>query len=303
LAKGKTMNALQIGSRRSQLFSCWVLLAVAWLAGATSRQPVYGTTLQDLLDGGFIGIGNQIEFFDWQLISLDATAMLPDLSQIEVNALANDSANPGLQFVANGQLSIAGINAIDLVLKFGVQIVGNSNTITGHSLAMTGINFGGSGGIAYISDELRDGHGADLGTAVAIADNENDVFQFSHTTAFSLQSEVFVTTNLFITGLSGTDTINLSTFTQRFSQIGPPVLPGDYNHDGAVDAADYVVWRKTDGSQIGYNIWRANVGATLGGGAASATAAKIAAVPEPIAATLAVVVALMLAVMRYRAVR
>ncbi len=24
-------------------------------------------------------------------------------------------------------------------------------------------------------------------------------------------------------------------------------LPGDFNHDGAVDAADYVVWRKNPG--------------------------------------------------------
>ena len=28
-------------------------------------------------------------------------------------------------------------------------------------------------------------------------------------------------------------------------------LPGDYNRDGTVDAADYVVWRKTDGTQAG----------------------------------------------------
>ena len=27
-----------------------------------------------------------------------------------------------------------------------------------------------------------------------------------------------------------------------------PSLPGDFNSDGTVDAADYVVWRKTDGT-------------------------------------------------------
>ena len=37
---------------------------------------------------------------------------------------------------------------------------------------------------------------------------------------------------------------------------------GDYNGDGSVDAADYVVWRRTDGSPAGYNTWRANFGAT-----------------------------------------
>ena len=35
-----------------------------------------------------------------------------------------------------------------------------------------------------------------------------------------------------------------------------PTLPGDFNDDGTVDAADYVVWRKTDGTQAGYNTWR-----------------------------------------------
>jgi hypothetical protein len=37
---------------------------------------------------------------------------------------------------------------------------------------------------------------------------------------------------------------------------------GDFNGDGAVDAADYVVWRKTDGSPAGYVLWRTNFGRT-----------------------------------------
>jgi alpha-tubulin suppressor-like RCC1 family protein len=37
-------------------------------------------------------------------------------------------------------------------------------------------------------------------------------------------------------------------------------LSGDYNRDGAVDAADYVLWRKNDGSEQGYTTWRANFG-------------------------------------------
>ena len=44
-------------------------------------------------------------------------------------------------------------------------------------------------------------------------------------------------------------------------------IPGDFNHDGTVDAADYVVWRKTDGDdQPGYNTWRANFGQPAGSG-------------------------------------
>jgi hypothetical protein len=40
-------------------------------------------------------------------------------------------------------------------------------------------------------------------------------------------------------------------------------LPGDFNNDGDVDAADYIVWRKNDGTEVGYDSWRANFGRTL----------------------------------------
>jgi hypothetical protein len=67
-------------------------------------------------------------------------------------------------------------------------------------------------------------------------------------------------------------------------------IPGDFNNDGTVDAADYVVWRKTDGTQAGYDSWRANFGRTVaaGGSVAAATEPPVttAAVPEPSAAVL-----------------
>jgi PEP-CTERM motif len=59
-------------------------------------------------------------------------------------------------------------------------------------------------------------------------------------------------------------------------------LDGDFNNDGKVDAADYVVWRKTDGTQPGYDEWRANFGRTSGSGSALGPAA----VPEPSALVL-----------------
>jgi hypothetical protein len=54
-------------------------------------------------------------------------------------------------------------------------------------------------------------------------------------------------------------------------------LPGDFNNDGKVDAADYVVWRKTDGTQPGYAEWRTNFGRT----AEPPGLGQNAAVPEP----------------------
>lgn len=59
------------------------------------------------------------------------------------------------------------------------------------------------------------------------------------------------------------------------------VLRGDFNFDGIVDAADYVVWRKGVGvapTQDNYNLWRANFGQTAG---SSSGASANANVPEP----------------------
>jgi hypothetical protein len=73
---------------------------------------------------------------------------------------------------------------------------------------------------------------------------------------------------------------------------GPMGVPGDYNQNGIVDAADYVVWRKNVGpgslqneggispgfvDGADYNFWRSRFGATSGAGAAL----DGAAVPEP----------------------
>jgi hypothetical protein len=55
-------------------------------------------------------------------------------------------------------------------------------------------------------------------------------------------------------------------------------IPGDFNNDGTVDAADYVVWRNglgTGYTQADYDVWRAHFGVTRG------AAAVRAVVPEP----------------------
>ena len=71
-----------------------------------------------------------------------------------------------------------------------------------------------------------------------------------------------------------------------------PGIAGDYNSDGKVDAADYVVWRNAVGQPAGtlpndtaggvigaaqYSLWTANFGQPPGSGSAIGTAA----VPEP----------------------
>ena len=47
-------------------------------------------------------------------------------------------------------------------------------------------------------------------------------------------------------------------------------IAGDYNADGAVDAADYVVWRADAGrTQDQFDAWRAYFGQSIGSGAAT----------------------------------
>jgi probable HAF family extracellular repeat protein len=67
-----------------------------------------------------------------------------------------------------------------------------------------------------------------------------------------------------------------------------PVLPGDFNSDGTVGAADYIAWREglgTTYTQDDLNLWRANFGATLGLSGSSATTPS-SSIPEPTSALL-----------------
>lgn len=64
------------------------------------------------------------------------------------------------------------------------------------------------------------------------------------------------------------------------------VAAADFNQDGVVDAADYVVWRKTDGSTAGYNLWRSNFGNVRGTVASGSGSLLASSVPEPSAILL-----------------
>jgi hypothetical protein len=57
---------------------------------------------------------------------------------------------------------------------------------------------------------------------------------------------------------------------------------GDFNGNGSVDAADYVVWRKSySGNMALYDLWRANYGNTAPGSGSAGGGLVSSAVPEP----------------------
>jgi hypothetical protein len=85
-----------------------------------------------------------------------------------------------------------------------------------------------------------------------------------------------------------------------WTAILPPGVNGDYNNNGVVDAADYVIWRDHLGqnftlpndttpgtvTQADYNVWRSNFGASAGSG--SGLLVEGSAVPEPASVALLV---------------
>lgn len=229
--------------------------------------PSRAESLQSLFSGSFLTVGN-CRFDNWQLLSgSNSTGAALDYSLMSMNVLANDLANPGLQFASGGQLAVAGVNAIDLSFRFQVHAIGAANSFAAHSLNLTGVNFSGPGGIAYISQEVTTMGGVDLGPTLALADNVADHFEFNDAQTIVPHLNLTVTMNLFMTGLEATDAINLTAFAQRFAQTGPTTLVGDFNGDKTVDGADFLRWQRglspAPLSQSDLNAWRANFGQSL----------------------------------------
>ena len=85
----------------------------------------------------------------------------------------------------------------------------------------------------------------------------------------------------------GVGSLNESEVVLTAFELAP--IPGDFNQDGVVDAADYVVWRRglADGTMTDnhYNEWRANFGASAASTSAVGNGVG-AAVPEPYALLL-----------------
>jgi hypothetical protein len=92
-------------------------------------------------------------------------------------------------------------------------------------------------------------------------------------------SNQFAGTGVLRGNLGSMSSINLATIAgDQFVTVPHVGLAGDYNGDGAVDAADYTVWRNGLGAFYDlddYDVWKEHFGETLLDGGGSA------AVPEP----------------------
>jgi T5SS/PEP-CTERM-associated repeat protein len=112
-----------------------------------------------------------------------------------------------------------------------------------------------------------------IGGYVPVGNKSFDILDWTVGLGFTFDSIQLPT----LGGLLTWNTSQLYT-TGVLSVIGPPPLPGDFNEDSKVDGADYVTWRNMGGTQAQYNLWRANFGRMVGGGA---SAGDNLTIPEP----------------------
>jgi hypothetical protein len=110
-----------------------------------------------------------------------------------------------------------------------------------------------------------------------------------------------------VTGFEDDDFVGNHTKFGRYALLAgvagdedPPMLAGDFNGDGTVDAGDYVVWRKNEGApydQDDYNDWRTNFGRSINDPEGS----SLASVPEPAIGAMLAIIALFAPTLRKRA--
>jgi fibronectin-binding autotransporter adhesin len=194
--------------------------------------------------------------------------------------------------IFNGNITAATSLTVNggAVTLAGANTYSGNNTVNGGTLAISGVSAtAGTGNVTV------NGGTFDIASGVANAIADTATLTIDGAGMVNLGSGI----NELIAGLTldgmmqAGGTYGSSTsgaefqFDEWFSGMGVLTvvdvgLDGDYNGDGRVDAADYVVWRKNPaafgGHPAGYNTWRANFG--TGGGGSGALSGH-AAVPEP----------------------
>jgi hypothetical protein len=176
-------------------------------------------------------------------------------------------------------------NHRDFVNDIGLQMaINNSNT--------AGVN-GGSGAASGNPQSVLTGIEFSLPLSVlGYPTGDIKIAAFINSGAHNFVSNQFAGVGVLQGNLGGSiSSINLATIAgNQFVTVPHTGLPGDYNLDGIVDAADFVVWRKGPGAGVppgDYTTWSMHFGesADIGSGGASPLPP---AVPEPASAALVI---------------
>ncbi|MCI0331874.1 MAG: hypothetical protein L0228_01450 [Planctomycetes bacterium] len=219
-----------------------------------------------------------------------------------VNDNPQTGHNPGIEVamtINNGTLDLTGGNAwpdyfglADGELGFFYESVGpnTSGAPVGPKNEEYSINFTGPGQIIvdtgiFVAEQGSDGvyspkggFAPDLFTSITY----QNLWDLGILQANGLSGLTGATFSDYFTTTGAPDDPNLGIDNDNYtltSLLASPGLPGDYNGDGSVDLADYVLWRKNPadhgGNPAGYNTWLQNFGETSGPGGSGA-------VPEPV---------------------
>jgi T5SS/PEP-CTERM-associated repeat protein len=251
---------------------------------------VLGTTTNT----GDIDIRNGTARFQSGLSNLSGSQLAILGGEVDVFGAVTNAV--GAQMVVGGEahaaLHDAFTNNGSLLILPGAELVTLENLSFGAASALN---------LELSSDDATNGYGrADAGGTATLAGALNvalvDGFvpesgdTFTVLTALAGRSGTFATEML--PALGGGIDFSV-TYTANSVVISVTGVEGDYNHDGVVDAADYIIFRKTlgqngadlpaDGNHnhqidVGdYDVWRANFGNSASGSALDASAS----VPEP----------------------
>jgi hypothetical protein len=238
---------------------------------AQANHSTVGSGNQLVLTGSFAAPEPTTEPVEFRLYGWNAATALDSSHVVAASLRARFASVAGVPIDPAGALTVQG----DMFHLAGGTIA---------------IDLGGlAAGVDYDTIHVLGGVELEGDLRVLLVDSGPNPFAVAHGDSFDI--------------LTATQTIS-----GQFDQVNLPTLPwnlewridylpasvtlsamttGDFNRNGIVDTADYVVWRENSGTQAEYEIWRANFGTTIGGGsAAHGDLASRVAVPEPGAALL-----------------
>lgn len=288
----------------------------AWLRSSGRRMR----TIDPADEIGLASVANGVSAVSGGFFSANPTANNPD----PANASDRDARGTGAAYVLNDSNVTTGLQTLNFSLYYNdavpnlVEDVGNTpapNTTGGNvAVRVYGIRNStdannpwadddfqllagnGSGGAIISSARVRD---MDSGgpepeiDLLAVLDSSSTVNPTLTSSAdwqdITLPFQAGTGYDWFIFGFSGAEQDDTNLPADRFgfgniSFVDAPIIDGDYNEDGVVDAADFVVWRDGDSddpSIAGYNLWVANYGNSLTSSSAASASATATSVPEP----------------------
>lgn len=179
-------------------------------------------TLQELTLGASMTVNHTL-FANWSVS--DASANQVVLSDIRVFPLDDQTARPGLRYLASpGALQSLGFDEVDLDVAYAVSMFGGSQRIAGASLLVSDVDFavGNVGGLVKVSTDLLANNGIDVLGELDVLALPAAPPPLPEQLAFAGAASIIVQTNVLITGDDQGDEVTLGSFTQRVSEIPEP---------------------------------------------------------------------------------